>query len=46
MNLIQVRNRFSDFLKQFNHDDIAVVMDYLSLTLNEYENDPEKYIGN
>lgn len=45
MNLLEIRNLFFLFLKQFNDDDIHVLMNFLEYILHNYKKEPAKFIG-
>jgi hypothetical protein len=46
MNLKIIKNRFSTFLQQFQHEDIKLVMQFLELIVAEYNDNPNMILGN
>jgi hypothetical protein len=46
MNLKVVKNRFSEFIQQFTKDEFNLVMQYLELVIEEFNEDSHFLYGN
>jgi hypothetical protein len=45
MNLKRIKERFIIFLKQFNENEIDLVMLYLEMVVDDYNNDAKRLLG-
>lgn len=45
MNLIEIRNLVFNFMKQFTAQDLKLLMNFLEVSVTDYERDPIKYYG-
>lgn len=45
MNLVEIRHLFFLFIKQFTRNEIDLLMNFLSLVINDYQTNREHFIS-